>query len=48
MDPINFFNNNKIDNLITVPSFVLFNKEKILNLNLKNLILCGENFTSYN
>ncbi len=46
MDPINFFNNNKIDNLITVPSFVLFNKEKILNLNLKNLILCGENFTS--
>ena len=46
MDPISYFNNNKIDNLITVPSFILFNKEKILNLKLKNLILCGESFTS--
>ena len=46
MNPINFFNNNKIDNLITVPSFILFNKDKILNLKLKNLILCGESFTS--
>ena len=46
MDPINFFNDNRIDNLITVPSFILFNKDKILDLKLKNLILCGESFTS--
>tara|TARA_Y100000816_G_scaffold292616_1_gene289135 strand:+ start:9121 stop:10551 length:1431 start_codon:yes stop_codon:yes gene_type:complete len=46
MDPITYFNNNKIDNLITVPSFILFNKDKISNLKIKNLILCGESFTS--
>ena len=46
MDPTSYFDNNKIDNLITVPSFIIFNKDKILKLNLKNLILCGENFTS--
>ena len=46
ISPINFFNENKIDNLITVPSFILFNKNHISKLKLKNLIICGENFTS--
>ena len=32
------------NNLITVPSFILFNKDKISKLNLDNLILCGESF----
>tara|TARA_E500000178_G_scaffold356619_1_gene436149 strand:- start:2869 stop:4302 length:1434 start_codon:yes stop_codon:yes gene_type:complete len=44
LSPIDYFLENKIDNLITVPSFILFNKEKISKLNLDNLILCGENF----
>ena len=46
INPIDFFNDNKIDNLITVPSFILFNKNNISKLKLKNLILCGESFTS--
>ena len=44
LSPIEYFVENKINNLITVPSFILFNKEKISKLNLDNLILCGENF----
>ena len=44
LNPLDYFLENKIDNLITVPSFILFNKEKISKLNLDNLILCGENF----
>lgn len=44
LSPIDYFLENKINNLITVPSFILFNKEKISKLNLDNLILCGENF----
>jgi D-alanine--poly(phosphoribitol) ligase subunit 1 len=46
LDPFTFFNDNKIDNLITVPSFILFNKEKIREIKLKNLILCGESFNA--
>ena len=46
ISPIDFLNDNKIDNLITVPSFILFNKNNISKLKLKNLILCGESFTS--
>ncbi len=44
LSPIEYFIENRINNLITVPSFILFNKEKISKLNLDNLILCGENF----
>ena len=46
LNPVDYFIENKIDNLITVPSFILFNKEKISKLNLDNLILCGESFPS--
>ena len=44
LNPIEYFNDNKVNNLITVPSFILFNKDKISKLNLDNLILCGESF----
>ena len=44
--PSNHIKKNKISVLITVPSFILYmDKEaKNLKLNIKNLILCGENF----
>ena len=44
LNPVDYFIENKVNNLITVPSFILFNKEKISKLNLDNLILCGESF----
>ena len=44
LNPMEYFIDNKINNLITVPSFILFNKNKISKLRLKNLILCGESF----
>lgn len=44
LNPIDYFLENKVNNLITVPSFILFNKERISKLNLDNLILCGESF----
>ena len=44
LNPVEYFVENKINNLITVPSFILFNKDKIQKLNLDNLILCGESF----
>ncbi len=44
LNPIEYFVDNNVNNLITVPSFILFNKQKISKLNLDNLILCGESF----
>ncbi len=42
--PLDHLKKNKITTLITVPSFILFNKERLQDLKIKNLILCGENF----
>ena len=44
MFPLEHIIKNKITTLITVPSFILYNKQRLQNLKIKNLILCGENF----
>lgn len=42
--PFDHFKKNKVTTLITVPSFILFHRNKIKDLSIKNLILCGEKF----
>ena len=42
--PLDHIKKNKITTLITVPSFILYNKQRLQDLKIKNLILCGESF----